>query len=333
MDHVPYVMGFGLFQMWMYGFITTFMTHSFWFGYAFALVITHTVLFPADHSQDSPELLMWIEVWLTALYPAGALTALVAIDRFKIPRLWKPNALSHDGLTSMFTKASVGAFIYICSWYGLFLGINYAALRFTTTGMSPIGAPDEANSILYGVIIIVVSVALIVISTLWLSLPAFGRVTAETAMTAKYMWITTFIIWSGFIHDILAPRLGRPFPGLLQLLTQIVLLFLAAIASNNIGLKRFKGDDPLFKNKLSWTFFLVLGSLLIGANVCGWVTNLLTEADWSSITIVLYFYSVIASVIVWIISYFWNIRKASKQVEYQDLETMRQTVSGIMGNK
>ncbi len=296
MAEVDFVLAYGVFQPWMYGFITAYFTHSFWYGYFLTLAVISSFLFPADHSMDDPVTLLILFVWYTWIILFGVVIGLFASTHLRLPQLIDVRAVIHKrDMLPRWTVASLGTLAFTFAWIGFFAGINFVMLRFSKTGMSPIGGISDTASIGIGVFLLILFTVTIIVATVLMA-----RGSAVAKRNIKYLWLMAFLTWTGFIHDVLSGDIQRPAPGGIQL---AVLVALIAIA---IPLFYYIPSAPhidpyCYHHSIvnALTFLGIFAALLLPALIVAWVTNNISSGDHIAVWVALVVYSVIAFVAIW----------------------------------
>ncbi len=311
-----FVLAFGVFQIWMYGFLTTLFSHSFWWGYAIVLIVVHAFLFTADHSGGDPPTLLVLQVWWTFTYPFGALVALIAVSRFNLPVLIDVSELNEK---RRWTWASIGTYLFVWAWLFFFAGINFVLLRFTKTGISPIGDFSDSLSRGLGVFLLALVAILVIVLTV---LMARGSDIAKR--NVKYLWLLAFLSWTGYVHDTLEARgiVKRPGPGGIMLAVLIALILLSAPLFYYIPSSRRL--DPYHRNwRSTWLFLLVLAALLVPALVVGWIAKNASQGDHVAVFVALVVYSVVAVGIVVGVSILFSARGNGIAATTRDARAVR----------
>lgn len=275
----------------MYGFITAFFTQSFWWGYALILIVVHAFLFTADHANDDPQTLLILQVWWTFTYPFGAAVGLFAAWWLSFRKLVSTPVLINGRLT----RASVGTFVFVWAWLIFFAGINFVNLRFSKTGISPIGGIEDSVSIAAGITLLTVFAFLALGATVYMADSRFPRANVNI----KYLWIMIFLTWTGFIHDALDGDLDRPGPGGLMLAVLVAVILLTIPLIYYIPGPKL---DPYYRNIGRTLFFLgIFALILLSAQITGWITNNVSKGDHIAVFTALVIYSVVIAFVIFAI--------------------------------
>ena len=283
------VVSFGIFQLWMYGFVSTIFSHSFWWGYALSLIVINAFIFTADHANDSPDNLFIIFVWWTFTYPIGSSVALMAVLTLDLPKLININVLNEKEKWAVWT---VVTFVFVWGWIVFYAGINFVLLRFTKTGMSPIGGISDSDSTAAGIILLAIFVSTVVVVTI-------GTIYSKDKIAKrnlKYLYLMAFLVWTGFIHDSQSGDIPEPWPGVLMLAALVVLIALAIPLFYYIPASDL---DPYHRNISGTLVFLgVFALLLLPAQMLGWFTNDTTDGDHIAVFFVILVYSAVVVLIM-----------------------------------
>ncbi len=283
-----FVLAFGVFQLWMYGFVSTIFSHSFWWGYALSLIVIDALLFTADHANDDAVTLLVLFVWWTFTYPIGSFVALMTITTLDFPRLIDINIL---GPNEKFEIWNAITFFFTWSWLMLYAGVNFVLLRFSKTGMSPIGGISDEDSISIGIVLLVLSGIIFVL----VFVITYGSRDPIAMSNLKYLVLMAFLVWTGFIHDFLFGDIPYPWPGVIMLAALIGLIFLAIPLFYYWGGNWWPLDrDPYYLEiGKTLTFLTVFGIILIPAQIIGWTTNDITNGNHIAVFLLLLGYSIL----------------------------------------
>jgi predicted ribosomally synthesized peptide with SipW-like signal peptide len=306
------VVAFGLFQIWMYGFILTIFSHSFWWAYGFVLLIVHAFLWTADHAHDTPEMLFPLQVWWTFIYPFGAAGAAAFVHFFGTPKLIDISILHVDSATKRprFGVLGMGTLAFVWGWIAVFAAINFLMLRFSDTGMSPFDPTwSDASSNLAGGLCAAAAAILTLGSTWALWTDSDPDNANASRRNIKYLWILGVIIWTGYVHDVLSEMEATWPPGGIMLavffgLTIIIAPQLAirvpGYVSKNGNLDPFTGRGNRVSN--AYKFFGAIFATTAGALILSWVLNVLTDSNEVIIFVSLIGYTALLIVVIAVVS-------------------------------
>ena len=301
MAEVDFVLAFGVFQPWMYAFLTTLFSHNFYYGFLLTIFVIDVFLFPADHSMDDPVTLLILFVWYPTIAIFGAIVALFASSRLRLPLLIDTRVVvPGKDMLPRWTLASVGTFVFTWAWIVFFAGINFVMRRFSITGMSPIGGISDTASIGIGVFLLIVfAVAIIVVTVL------MARGSDVAKRNIKYLWLLAFLSWTGFIHDVLSGDIARPAPGGIQLAVLTVLILIAIPLFFYIP-SAPKLDVYCYHHSIrnALTFLGIFAALLLPALIVAWATNNISSGDHISVWVALVIYSLFAFAAIWIAGWY-----------------------------
>jgi hypothetical protein len=278
------VVAFGLFQPWLYGFLTTLFMHGEWFGLGYTLLVIHAFLWPSDHAQDTPEMLFPFQVWLSWIYLPGAWVAVAFVHTFGSPKLVDPHLLEQQSPRSRFTLTGAATHAFVMGWLALFAAINFFFKRYSKTGMSPFDPSlSDAESNAAGGITLAVAVILLAWSNWamgWNADPEQGRASRRNL---KYFWVLAGVMWIGFVHDYITDVVyagavawlpGGVTLAVFAVLMLVVAPLVAARVSAHTDLDPFYGHQ-----RRAFRFFFAAFLVAALALVIAWILNNVTDAN------------------------------------------------------
>ncbi len=254
---------------WVYGFLSLVWTGDVFFGIAIFSVIHYAILWPALHTGDSFEELVFFQVGMNLIVWFGVFVGIPTIWALRAPTLlhtWLYKDRDDGKRDGPFLTLPLA----VVSALGFVFGLTFV-LGFYD-GRIDVDATRAAG----WVIIAVTGIVLVAIS-----IAALFFATDETSRDAQYTIIIIILLGAQSIYDFGLSGPLAPWQGLV-LIGVLVVLYILVYVYIRFGPMKNKPFESEYR--VRW-FVIVVGLIHIGAEGIGWIVDVNTGAAlWAPFT-------------------------------------------------